>query len=176
MKKFLALILFMFAFTFVNAQTAQNASLPEIHSAMIYNFVKYVQWPNTEKPDFVLAVYGDEEIYNLMHQRYNDKPKASQKMKVILIKNISDVANCDVVYIAKSKNKDFVKIKDIIFNKPILTITDSQNLGQQGSCINLKVVDQKMKFEVNEESFNSNGLKISSQLTSMAIMIKVEKL
>lgn len=176
MKKILTLFLFMFAFTFVNAQTAQNSSLPEIHSAMIYNFVKYVQWPNTEKSDFVLAVYGDEEIYNILHQRYNDKPKSSQKMKVIFIKNIADVANCDVVYISKSKNKDFAKIKEAISTKPILTITDSQNLGQQGSCINLKVVDQKMKFEVNEDSFNANGLKISSQLTSMAIMIKVEKL
>jgi hypothetical protein len=75
------------------------------------------------------------------------------------------------VYVGKSKNKDFETIKNTTAGKSILTITDGNGLGQKGSCINFKVVDGKLKFELNQATVNGSNLKISSQLSSMAILI-----
>jgi len=52
-----------------------------------------------------------------------------------------------------------------------LTITDGNGLGQKGSCINFKVVDGKLKFEMNQGTLTGSNLKVSSQLSSMAILI-----
>jgi len=76
-----------------------------------------------------------------------------------------------VVYIGKGKSKEFDNVKNAIAGKSILTITDSFNLGKKGSCINLKVIDDKLKFEINQNSMNGASLKVASQLTNMAIMI-----
>jgi len=76
-----------------------------------------------------------------------------------------------VVYIGKSRSKDFDNVKNTIGSKAILTITDSINLGKKGSCINFKVVDDKLKFEINQASMSGASLKVAGQLSSMAILI-----
>ena len=78
---------------------------------------------------------------------------------------------CQVVYVGKAKSREFENIKNNIGAKSILTITDGNGLGQKGSCINFKVVDGKLKFEMNQGTLTGSNLKVSSQLSSMAIMI-----
>jgi hypothetical protein len=75
------------------------------------------------------------------------------------------------VYIGKNKSREFDTIKTSTTGKSILTVSDSNGLGQKGSCINFKIIDGKLKFELNQASVSSSNLKIASQLTSMAILL-----
>lgn len=144
----------------------------EIHSAMLFNFMKYIQWPNESEPgDFVLGILGEDDVFNTMKSRYDGKPKGAKKYVVKKLSSAADAAECSVVYIGKFKNKEFENVKAAISGKSVLTITDSVNLGQKGSCINFKIVDGKLKFEINNASVTESNLKVSSQLSSMAIMI-----
>ena len=146
--------------------------LYEIHSAMLFNFMKYIQWPNEAEPgEFVLGVLGEDDVFNTMKTRYDGKPKGAKKYVVKKLSSAAEAANCNVVYLGKNKNREFENIKTAIAGKSILTITDSNNLGQKGSCINFKVIDNKLKFEMNNASLTGANLKVSSQLTSMAILI-----
>ena len=144
----------------------------EIHSAMLFNFMKYIQWPNeSEGGDFVLGILGEDNVFNTMKSRYDGKPKGAKKYVVKKISSADEAANCSVVYIGKTKSKEFEDVKNAAAGKPILTITDSNNLGQKGSCINFRVIDGKLKFELNNASLTGANLKVSSQLSSMAILI-----
>ena len=62
-------------------------------------------------------------------------------------------------------------MKNAVAGKSVLTITDSFNLGKKGSCINFKVIDDKLKFEINQASMSGASLKVAGQLSSMAILI-----
>jgi hypothetical protein len=151
---------------------AQERPTHEIHAAMVYNFIKYVQWPNeTESGDFVVGVLGDENVFNTLKQWYDGKPKGSKKYVIKKLASAEEAADCQVVYLGKSKNRDFDTIKTNTNGKSILTVTDGNGLGQKGSCINFKVVDGKLKFELNQAVVTSANLKVSSQLSSMAILI-----
>lgn len=150
----------------------EEKPLYEIHSAMLYNFMKYIQWPSEgEGGDFVLGIFGEDEVFNTMKSRYDGKAKGTKKYVVKKINSAAEAASCQVVYLGKSKNREFENLKAATTGKDILTITDSANLGQKGSCINFKVVGEKLKFEINNHSVMGANLKVSSQLTSMAIMI-----
>ena len=144
----------------------------EIHAAMIYNFMKYVQWPDDGNPgEFVVGVLGEDNVFNTLKNYYDGKPKGAKKYSIRKLADASEAASCAVVYIGKNKSREFENVKNAITGKPVLTITDSFNLGKKGSCINLKVIDDKLKFEINQNSINSATLKVASQLASMAIMI-----
>jgi len=151
---------------------AQERPTHEIHAAMLYNFIKYVQWPNeTEPGDFVVGVIGEENVFNTLKTWYDGKPKGTKKYVIKKLANASEAADCQVVYVGKSKSREFENIKNTIAGKSVLTITDGNGLGQKGSCINFKVIDGKLKFELNQAVVTSANLKVSGQLTSMAIMI-----
>lgn len=163
-----------FALLLVAAQSAFSQERPthEIHAAMLYNFIKYVQWPNESEPgDFVIGVIGDEALFNTLKQWYDGKAKGAKKYSIKKLSGPNEAADCNVVYLGKSKNREFDDIKTNISGKPVLTITDGNGLGQKGSCINFKVVDGKLKFELNQAVIGTSNLKVSSQLTSMAILI-----
>ncbi len=168
-KLFVALLAF---FTLFVAHGQQEKPMHEIHAAMLFNFVKYIQWPNeAEGGEFVLGVMGDEDVFNTLKTWYDGKPKGAKKYVVKKLAAASDASGCSVVYLGKSKNREFENIKTATEGKPVLTITDSSNLGQKGSHINFKVIDGKLKFELNQASVTSSNLKVSSQLASMAITI-----
>lgn len=150
----------------------QEKPMHEIHAQMIFNFIKYVQWPNdSEAGEFVVGVMGEDDVFNTLKTYYEGKPKGAKKYAIKKLSSADEAANCSVVYLGKNKNSQFENIKNATLGKPILTITDSFNLGKKGSCINFKVVDEKLKFELNQATVASSTLKVSSQLSSMAILL-----
>jgi len=169
MRTSIFLILSIFS---IGTGIAQERPPHEIHAAMLYNFIKYVQWPNEgEAGEFIVGVIGDDNVFNTLKQWYDGKPKGSKKYVIKKLDSPAETSDCQVVYVGKSKNRDFDSIKSSTAGKSILTITDGNGLGQKGSCINFKVVDGKLKFELNQATVNASNLKISSQLSSMAILI-----
>ena len=150
----------------------QERPVHEMHAMMLYNFIKYIQWPKEgETGEFIVGVMGEDDVFGTMKSWYDGKPKGTKKYVIRKLASASEAADCSVVYLGKNKSKEFENIKNASAGKPVLTITDSFNLGQKGSCINFKVMDGKLKFELNQGAVNGANLKVSSQLSSMAIVI-----
>jgi len=165
-------LLFAFALGIAVNSMAQDRPTHEIHAAMLYNFIKYVQWPNEgDGGEFVVGVIGDENVFNTLKTWYDGKPKGTKKYVIKKLSSADEANSCQVVYVGRAKNKEFENIKSSVTGKSVLTITDGNGLGEKGSCINFKVVDGKLKFELNQATVSSSNLKVSTQLSSMAILI-----
>lgn len=169
-KKIFVLQFFLLAI--VASVFGQDRPTHEIHAAMLYNFIKYVQWPNeTEAGDFVVGVIGEDNVYNTLKQWYDGKQKGTKKYVIKKLSSAADASDCQVVYVGRAKSREFENIKSSVDGKSILTITDGNGLGEKGSCINFKVIDGKLKFELNQGVVTHSNLKVSGQLSSMAILI-----
>ena len=152
--------------------SAQARTIPEIHSMMMYNFMKYVHWPPTATSgDFVIGVIGEPDVYATLTQWYGTKTKGAQKIVIKQFKSAEDLSDCHVLYIGKSKSGDLEDVLAKISGKPTLVITNKAGLAKKGSGINFKTVNGKLKIELNQEAVASANLKVSSQLTGMAIII-----
>lgn len=151
---------------------AQERPNHEIHAAMVFNFIKYVQWPDEGSGgDFVVGVMGEDDVFNTLKAWYDGKPKGAKKYVVKKLASAAEAATCHVVYLGKGKSKEFENIKSNISGKPVLTVTDGSGLGQKGSCINFRIIDGKLKWELNQGTFTNSNLKVSGQLSSMSILI-----
>jgi hypothetical protein len=165
-------IILVFASLVCFGVRAQERPTHEIHAAMVYNFIKYIQWPDEgQGGEFVVGVIGDDNVFNTLKQWYDGKPKGSKKYVIKKLASATESGECQVVYIGKSKSKEFENVKTSTTGKSVLTVTDGNGLGQKGSCINFKVIDGKLKFELNQGMVTGANLKVSSQLSSMAILI-----
>lgn len=168
-RQFLVVIALLFCF---KGSIAQEKPMHEIHVAMLYNFVKYVQWPDeTATGTFVIGVIGDEQVFSTLKAWYDGKPKGAKKFEIRQLESPTDAAGCQVVYIGKAKSKELENIRSGITNRPVLTITNGEGLAKKGSCINFRLIDGKLRFELNAAELTSSNLKVSSALTSMAILI-----
>src|SRR5688572_21296881 len=151
---------------------AQERPMHEVYSMMVFNFVRYVQWPDhTTSGEFVIGVVGNSEVYNTLNTWYGGKPRGSKTYVIKKYSSASEVADCHVVFIDKSKSGEFEDINNKVKGKGTLIITDKNGLGEKGSSINFKTVDNKLKFELNQKALEASNLKVSGALSSMAILI-----
>lgn len=151
---------------------AQEREKHELHSMMIYNFLKYIQWPaSANSGQFVIGVIGDDEVYNTLNAWYGEKERMGRLLRVKKLSSPSEAKDCQLVYIGFSASGKFEEVQGVVSTEPILIVTDKNGLGQKGSGINFKIVNNRLKFELNQSALSTSQLKVSSQLTAMAIMI-----
>ena len=156
-----------------SAAMAQEARpMHEVYSMMVFNFVKYVQWPSDDSSkEFVIGVVGNNEMFQTLTAWYSGKPKGNKTYVIKKFKDASEVSDCQVVFIDRSKSVEFDAINTKVKGKGTLVVTDRNGLGSKGSCINFKTVDEKLKFELNQHAIEASNLKVATALTAMAIVI-----
>lgn len=170
MKK-VNVVLIGFFMMVIAFQTA-NAQKEKYHSIFIYNFSKYVKWPNAQNDgDFVIGVYGSSAIVDDLKVMATSKKVNGQNIRIEEFKSMEDVGSCHILYVAASESNKINQIVGITKGSPVLIVTDEPGLAQKGSVINFVEVGGKIKFELNQQTAESRGLKVSSSLTTLAIMV-----
>jgi hypothetical protein len=165
-------IVFIFALFLAVSASAQERPMHEVYSMMVFNFAKYVQWPDhTGSGEFVIGVMGNHDVFTTLNAWYGGKPRGSKTYVVKKFNSAAEIGDCDVLFIANSKSNEFENVKSKVQGKGTLLITDKTGLGARGSAINFTTVDSKLKFELNQKAVESANLKVSSSLSAMAILI-----
>jgi hypothetical protein len=151
---------------------AQERPMHEVYSMMVFNFVKYVQWPeNDNSKEFVIGVVGNNDIFKTLTSWYSGKAKGAKTFVIKKFNNAVEVTDCQVVFIDRSKSGEFEAVNNKVKGKGTLVVTDRSGLGSKGSCINFKTVDEKLRFELNQQAIEASNLKVAGALASMAILI-----
>jgi hypothetical protein len=131
------------------------------HAMFIHNFVKYIEWPAGKQP-IVVGVLNNQEAVAAISQ-------VGSAMQVKNLKKNDDFSTCSLVFIPSNSSGQLDKVLDQVKNKPVLVVTESAGLTQKGASISFKLVDNKMKFQINESAIKSVGLKVSSSLVTLAV-------
>ena len=179
--------LFLLLFTAFNvllfAQTKAHAgnSNPreyEIKMAFIYNFAKYVTWPEKTFVDknepLVLCILGHNP-FSKHSKKIEGKLVHKHKLKIRTISDFQKINECHLLYISPSESEKIDEIQSFLKSKSILTISDMDNFTNIGGMIELIVQDGKIRFIINPKAAEQAGLEISSQLLKLAIIAKQEQ-
>lgn len=163
----------LFALILVSSSLmAQDRPVHEVYSMMVFNFTKYVQWPDhAASGDFIIGVIGNDDVYKTLTTWYGGKPRGNKTYVIKKFSSNADLTDCHVVFIDKTKSNEFDAVNSKVKGKGTLVITDKNGLGEKGSSINFKTIDNKLKFELNQKAIEASNLKVSGALSSMAILI-----
>ena len=162
----IALILFLG--TIINL----NAQVPKLQSIFIYNFTKYIEWPiSVRSGDFVIGILGNSPIEAELNNLAAAKKVGSQSIVIKKYKTIDEIGTCHILFIPSSKSAELSKIISKIGQKNTLVITEKEGMANKGSSINFVIRENKQKFELNMANTSKMGLKISSSLQQLAILI-----
>lgn len=173
MKTIKLIVLMMAGVTIFNSQIqAQDRPEHELHSMMIYNFLKYIQWPGDQNTgEFVIGVLKDDNVFNTLNTWYGNKERGGKKFIIKKLSSAAEVASCQLVYVGASGSNQFESVLSALGSNSTLTVTNKRGLAEKGSCINFKVLEGRLKFELNKAAVSKANLRASSQLEAMAILI-----
>lgn len=150
---------------------AQKVDVYALKSALVYNFVKFTQWPENSINTRIEICYFND-LYKPGLTLVAGKKIASYSISIRQIDNINDVDTCQLVYIDKSKrdilNRLFLKVQ----GKPILTVSDIVGFYDEGGMIEITLSDNRLRFLINLDSVNKSNIVLSSQMLKLAIDVR----
>lgn len=143
-----------------------------IHSVFIYNFTKYIQWPSSEQNgDFIIGVLGNSPIVASLEKLASERKIGTRSMVVKKFSSVAEMTKCHMLFIPERSSDDLEAALAKIGRQSTLVMTERNGLGAKGSCINFITVDGRQKFELNKSATEKAQLKVSTELTSLAIVI-----
>jgi hypothetical protein len=148
---------------------AQNYKM---HSVFVYSFTRYVIWPDTyNSGDFEIMVLGDSPIIDELKAMAQAKKVGDRSIKVTKITSPTDIRKCNMLFVSASKTALIPEVMEKINTQSILVISEEVGAAQKGSDINFIVKDGKLAFELNQASVTRQGLRVSNELSRLAILI-----
>lgn len=142
-------------------------------SLFIYNFAKYIKWPGDfNDGKFVIGVLGDSEITEDLEKMVAIKKQIhGLQMEVTKIKSLDDMVSCNLLFVTEKFCENIEEVHNSLNGTPTLIVTDKSGMAEQGAAINFVEKDGKIRFELNQAGTEGLGLKISTSLTSLAIIV-----
>jgi len=154
------------AFFFLVSTNAQQLNKEQIKVAYIYNFLKHINWPEEEKkPYFVLGVYQDKKIHDLLNKSFKNKKVKNKDISILLITNLKQANAIDLFYIPKQFNNQLAQIAIKVRGSQTLLVTDNST-DKHNAMLNMIDSDgaNAISFEVNKSNIVYEKLTTSAQL------------
>lgn len=137
----------------------------KLKAAYLYNFSKFVEWPQTAGKTIKICVLGDAGITKMLED-LSEKQGDKKEFSIHSISK-SDIAECNMVYISGAE-RDIKTALERIKEHDILTVSDNDNFSEQGGIITLFPDNGKIRFSINLNAVKKTNLKISSKLLELA--------
>jgi hypothetical protein len=169
-RKRLSFGLFVLAFIFISAKTYDTNA--KIKAVFLYNFTKYIEWPKEQRQGtFVFGIMGDSPLYTELSNMAKTKQASGLTIEVKKFSSIDQLTDCHILYVPTGQSSKWENIQSRMKTKSTLLVTEEPGLASKGATINFVVKDNRQKFELNLANAQKQGLKISSSLEALAILV-----
>ncbi|HVU94003.1 MAG TPA: YfiR family protein [Puia sp.] len=145
---------------------------PNLKAAYIYNFTRYISWEaGPEESDFIIGEMGHSGLDSALGTLARNYLVNNRRIVLRHFNSPEDIDYCHILFIPA---KCGYSVRSILakLGKGVLTIGERKGDAREGVALNFVLVNEKLKFEANEKAISKMGLKASSQLLKLAIMVQ----
>ena len=146
----------------------------EVEAAFLYRFAGYVEWPPEALAgqDFTIAVLGSDNIVQELERILPQRPLKNRPAQVHRIRRLEELRNAQILFVGPEYNDELKSIASRVANRPVLVVSASDHGLEDGSCVNFLFVDRRVRFEVSLTAADHVGLRVSSELLSVAVRVQ----
>jgi YfiR/HmsC-like len=154
--------------------TADLHDEDEVEAAFLYRIAGYVEWPPEafSGQDFTIAVLGSDSIARELQRLLPNHSLKNRPAQVRRIRGLDELGDAQILFVGPRYNDELMRLIARVANRPVLVVTASDHGLDQGSCVNFLVIDRRVRFEVSLTVADRVGLKVSSELLSVAIRVQ----
>lgn len=158
----------------VRAHGAQPASAPErrVKAAFLYKFLGYTEFPASAFADatapVVIGVAGADELAAELTRIVAGRTVQGRTIAVRVLREADAAAGVHLLFVGGSDSARMRSLLKAAQPAPMLVVSEADDGLQQGSVINFRVVDERVRFDVSLDAAEKNSVKLSSRLLSVA--------
>lgn len=147
----------------------------QVKAAYLMNFARYVAFPAAAFADpqapVIICVLGSDPLGTVLDATVEGKRRGPRPLAVRRAAGPDDLEGCQVVFIAAAEARRQGPWLERLRGRPLLTIGESDAFLAAGGGINLRVVDRRVRFEIDMENVAAAGLRVPSNVLETALRV-----
>ncbi|HVZ68895.1 MAG TPA: YfiR family protein [Rhizomicrobium sp.] len=152
------------------ASAGENFQLveQEIKAGLLYNFLKYTQWPQdrTNGTAVVCLLGGDPFDGHL--QPMAGRTVNQHGIELRSVHTAREAEACSLLYVNASEKPDWPMLQRTLTGKSVLTVSDFDGFAQSGGMIEFTRIDKRIGVKINVDAVTAAHLTVQDRLLHLA--------
>ena len=179
-RLFVSMLFALAALVAGSAHAQPGASTEDVvKAAYLSKLHNYVEWPARAAPPAggrtVIGIVGADDVANSLAQLSAVRDPAKGTLAVRRLRNGDPLDGIHILYLGDGYVARAGAMIEQASARSVLVVTESDDALSRGSVINFRLVDERVRFDISLESAEKSGLRVSSQLLSLAASVIREK-
>jgi hypothetical protein len=147
-----------------------------VKAAYLYKFLGYIDWPPAAFPEpetpYVIGVAGADALASELAQITASRTVNNRTVLVRRMKDGDALNGVHLLFIGQTEMSRQPQWLRLAQQRAIVTVTETEGALAQGSVINFKPVDGRIRFEVSLAAAERADCKLSSRMLSVALLVR----
>lgn len=174
-NRLLALAMMLFAFSCLAVGSQQGGAAPvlerSVKAAFLYKFLGYMEFPSDPGPALVVGVLGADDVAAELAQITSGRNVGNRTISVRKLGEGDALSGLNLLFVGGDAGLPEGALRTAEKNG-IVTVTEQANGLQNGSVINFRLVDERVRFEVSLPAAERCNVRLSSRLLSVAYYVQ----
>ena len=157
------------------AAGAENNDSYRVKAAFLYNFAKFVEWPDaafkTASEPLSICIAGENPFGDSLERAVQGKAAGTHPFLIRVISDVQQAGACQILFVPDSERKRFAAT-DLPRTGGLLTVGETGGFAAQGGVVNFKIEGGHVRFQINLDAAERQKLVISSKLLSLAEVLR----
>ena len=157
---------------------ALAGSIPDeakVKAAYLVNFIKFVEWPGSmfgsPGAPYQIAVVGDDSIEAAL-RGINEMSVFGRRVVVRKVSDLSSLERYHILFVCGSEKGKVDRVIGAVKKWHVLTVSDIDGFARRGGAIGFFRDQNRIRFEINEESAEEAGLKLNAKLLYLGKIVR----
>jgi hypothetical protein len=144
----------------------------EVKAAFLYNFAKYVEWPESASDDtFIVGILGEDPFGRVIDDTLAGKEIKGHKLAVRRFTTAEEARQARILFIGTASRRDLTRILGELAGRPVLTVGEAERFASLGGMVGFRVQGESVRFDINADEVARGHLRMSSQLLKLARIV-----
>jgi hypothetical protein len=138
-----------------------------VKAAFLYQFTRFVEWPELaggDKPGFCIGILGPDPFGGALERAIDGKQVGGRPLEVRRFRRVEDVQPCPILFVGIAEGTAVDAVMARARSWATLTVGETEAFMRAGGMIRFVVEKNRVSFEVDLETAERAGLKVSAQL------------
>jgi hypothetical protein len=144
----------------------------DVKAVFLFNFARFVEWPTSSVSqaagDIVIGILGEDPFGEALDRAVRNETIREQSIVIRRAKRIEDLPPCHLLYL---NIPDRTRLRSVLLSlrkRGILTVGEGEDFTRLGGIIGFRTRQNRVRFLINIEAAEAEGLRISSKLLQVA--------
>ena len=156
----------------LQAEQAQKTSRDDVQAAYLYNFGKFVRWPQgVDRGPMLVCIAGRDPFGQVVGKLVDGEEIGGRLVGERDIESPEGMGACSILFVGTEEHARDFSFLAAAEGKPILTVGEGPDFLARGGMIQFLLVGDHVRFAVNLEAVIQHRIVLSSELLKAAVTV-----